>query len=184
MTKQKRRNFIRNIAAGTGLAAISIPALLNARPEKISILDRKRSIAPSDKVRLGAIGMGIMGNNNINTALQIPGVELTAVCDLYDGRLAACKENYGDQIFTTRKYKELIDRDDVDAVLVATSDHWHDKITIDALNKGKTVYCEKPMVHKIEEGKAMIEAEKSTGKVLQIGSQRVSSILISEPKRS
>jgi predicted dehydrogenase len=173
--KDNRRSFIKKVAAGTG--AIALPSLIKARPEKIDYLNHRTARSATNEVRLGVIGMGIMGYNNVNAALQIPGVKLTAVCDLYEGRLTSSKENYGNHLFTTRDYRELIDREDVDAILVATSDHWHDHITIEALKKGKPVYCEKPMMQKIEEGKAMIEAEQKSGKVLQVGSQGVSSIL-------
>lgn len=170
-----RRNFIKKISAGS--AAIGIPALIQAHPEKAELLKNIQKLsAAGEEFKLGAIGMGIMGFNNVNTAIQIPGLKIVATCDLYDGRLTRSKEVYGDQVKTTRNYKELLDMD-IDGVLVATSDHWHDRITIDALGKGLPVYCEKPMVHKIEEGKSVIEAEKKSGKTLQIGSQRVSSIL-------
>ena len=123
------------------------------------------------------IGLGIMGFNNLATTVQVPGVKFVAGCDLYTGRLDRTKELYGKDIFTTKNYKEILDRKDVDAVIIATSDHWHDRISIDAMNKGKHVYCEKPMVHKIEEGAAVIDTQKKTGKVFQVGSQGVSSIV-------
>ena len=89
-----------------------------------------------------------------------------AVCDLYGGRMERAKEVFGNHLFTTKNYKDILARKDIDAVIVSTSDHWHDHITIAALESGKSVYCEKPMVHKIEEGKAVIAAEKKSGKVL------------------
>jgi len=90
--------------------------------------------------------------------------------------LGNAKEMYGDQIFTTKNYHEVLDRSDVDAIIIATSDHWHARITKEALKKGKAIYCEKPMVHKISEGLDVVKAHQASGKVMQVGSQRVSSI--------
>ena len=119
---------------------------------------------------------GIQGHGDLATALKVPGVELAGVCDLYTGRLQNAKELYGDQIFTIKNYHEVLDRSDVDAIIIATSDHWHARITKEALKKGKAIYCEKPMVHKISEGLDVVQAHKASGKVMQVGSQRVSSI--------
>jgi predicted dehydrogenase len=87
---------------------------------------------------------------------------------------------YGKDIFTTKNYHEILDRKDVDAVIIATADHWHARITKDALKKGKAVYCEKPMVHYISEGMGVVEAARASNKVIQIGSQRVSSIVFAK----
>jgi predicted dehydrogenase len=177
--KSSRRNFIRKIA-GTALATSVVPSLMASSP-KIQFLEspfyEKKNFGPNDQVNIGIIGMGIMGFNNALWTLQVPGVKLVAVCDLYSGRLERAKEVYGKDLFVTKNYKEILDRKDIDAVIIATSDHWHDRISIEAMNKGKHVYCEKPMVHRLEEGAAVIEAQKKTGKVFQVGSQRVSSIV-------
>lgn len=181
MTKEKssRRNFIRKIA-GTALATSVAPSLMTSAHE-IQFLEspfyEKKTYGPNDQVNIGIIGMGIMGFNNALWTLQVPGVKLIAVCDLYSGRLERAKEVYGKDLFVTKNYKEILDRKDIDAVIIATSDHWHDRISIEAMNKGKHVYCEKPMVHQLEEGAAVIETQKKTGKVFQVGSQRVSSIV-------
>ena len=108
--------------------------------------------------------MGIMGNADTDSALKVPGVELVAVCDLYNGRLTRAKEKYGKNIYTTRDYRELLNRKDIDAVIIATSDHWHARIAIDAMNSGKAVYCEKPVVQKISDGLPVIDAQKKTRK--------------------
>jgi predicted dehydrogenase len=109
--------------------------------------------------------------------VSIPGNVLVAVADLYDGRLARAKELWGNQIATTRDYREILARPDVDAVIIGTPDLWHSRISIDALAAGKHVYCEKPMVQKVEQGKAVIDAAKRSGKVFQVGSQYVTSLI-------
>src|SRR5690606_39570150 len=108
----------------------------------------------------------VMGVQDAITALSVPGTKMVAACDLYTGRLTEAKDRWGKDIFVTRNYKELLHRNDVDAVIIATPDHWHKQISIDALKAGKHVYCEKPMVHSIGEGHAAIQAQKDSGKVL------------------
>lgn len=137
---------------------------------------QETKISPNDKIRIALIGAGGMGSGDTRSALSIPGVELAAVSDVYDGRLTRAKENWGDHIFTTRDYREVLARKDIDAIICATPDHWHSTITIEALKAGKHVYCEKPMVHDIAEGKQVIEAQKSSGRILQVGSQYASSL--------
>jgi len=136
----------------------------------------------NDSIQIALIGAGGMGMGDTNLALSIPGVKLVAVCDVYDGRLARARERWGSDLFTTRDYREVLARPDVDAAIVATPDHWHQRITVDALNAGKHVYCEKPMVHAIGEGAAMIEAQQRSGRTLQIGSQYVSSLVYQKAK--
>lgn len=131
----------------------------------------------NDSIQIALIGAGGMGMGDTHYALAIPGVKLVAVCDVYDGRLARARELWGQDLFTTRDYRQVLARKDVDAVIVATPDHWHQRISVEALNAGKHVYCEKPMVHSIDEGQAMIEAQQRTGRTLQIGSQYVSSLV-------
>lgn len=178
-----RRRFLRQIGA-TGLAAVTAPLASDAAREKTEerILRYEKKISSGEKVRLGVIGYGIQGHFDLGTALKVPGVELAGICDLYTGRLENARETYGKDLFTTRNYKELLERPDIDAVIIATTDCWHAKITIDALAKGKHVYCEKPMVSKIKEGYDVIAAQKKYNKVLQVGSQRVSSIGLAKAK--
>ena len=176
-TRASRRKFLQQIGS-LGLLTAASPLASLAAKEKAEerILRYSKKISSNDKVRLAVIGFGIQGHGDLATALKVPGVELAGVCDLYTGRLQNAKEMYGDQIFTTKNYHEVLDRSDVDAIILATSDHWHARITKEALKKGKAIYCEKPMVHKISEGLDVVEAHKASGKVMQVGSQRVSSI--------
>jgi predicted dehydrogenase len=136
----------------------------------------------NDKIQIALIGAGGMGSGDATTAQQVPGVKLIAVADLYDGRIERARERWGSDLFTSRDYREVLARKDVDAVIIGTPDHWHSKISIDALNAGKDVYCEKPMVQKIEQGHDVIAAAKKTGKILQVGSQYASSMVFHKAK--
>ncbi len=173
-----RRRFLQKIGATSLVAASSPFASLAATQAKAEerILQYERKITANDKVRIGVIGYGVQGHFDLRTALKVPGVELAAICDLYTGRLENAKEQYGKELFTTTNYKDILDKKDIDAVLICTHDVWHARIALDALAKGKHVYCEKPMVYKIAEGYPVMAAAKKSGKVFQVGSQRVSSI--------
>ena len=157
-----RRHFLAT-AAGAGLLAA-------------------QNVSPNDRVRIALIGAGGQGSSDTRNALAVGGVELVAVADIYDGRLTRAREVWGDHLFTTRDYREVLARKDVDAVFVGTPDHWHSAVSIDAMNAGKDVYCEKPMVQQLSQGPQMIEAQKRTGRILQVGSQRVSSIVYAKAK--
>lgn len=178
-----RRKFLHQIGATT-LATAASPLATFAAQEKAEqrILHYERPISPNDKVRIGVIGYGVQGHFDLTTALKVPGVELAGICDLYTGRIENAKELHGKDLYTTRNYKDLLDRKDIDAVLVCTTDCWHSRITLDALAKGKHVYLEKPMVYKIDQGYPVMEAARKSGKVLQVGSQRVSSIGLAKAK--
>ena len=131
----------------------------------------------NDKVQIALIGCGGMGQGDARYALSAPGVAIVAACDVYDGRLSRVKEVFGNHVFATRDYREVLARKDVDAVIIATPDHWHARISIDALDARKHVYCEKPMIHSVEEGQAVLAAQKRNGRVFQVGSQYVSSLV-------
>lgn len=136
-----------------------------------------RDVAPSDRVRFASIGTGTRGCELLTASLDVPGVECVAVCDLYDSRHEAAQEAVKKQVPATRNYQEILERKDVDAVMVAVSDHQHRRIVVDACAAGKDVYCEKPMSHTVEDGSAMIEAVRKGNRIMQVGSQRVSSIV-------
>lgn len=181
--QSSRRKFLQQIGATSLLVAASPLSSLAAKEKaEERTLFYEKKISPTDKVRLGVIGFGVQGHFDLATALKVPGVELAGICDLYSGRLENAKELYSADLFTTKRFEDILDKKDIDAVIIATNDYWHAHITKEALQKGKAVYCEKPMVQKISEGPGVIEAAKKTGKVIQIGSQRVSSITYAKAK--
>ncbi len=138
--------------------------------------------SPNDTIQLALIGAGIQGQGDTRFALQVPGVKLVAVADCYDGRLTHAREMWGADLFTTRDYREILARKDVDAVLIATPDHWHKQAAVDAVQAGKDVYLEKPMIHLYSDGPEIIDAARSSNRILQVGSQRVSSIVYAKAK--
>ncbi|MDR2037339.1 MAG: Gfo/Idh/MocA family oxidoreductase [Bacteroidales bacterium] len=172
---EQRRQFIKKMVAGS-VAASALPHLLSGKGTVKGYQGVSTPLQDDAPVRIALIGKGGMGTGDTRTALQVPGVKLVAVCDLYDERLQSAKKEWGDDIFVTRDYKEILSRNDVDAVIVGTSDHWHQKISIDAMKAGKHVYCEKPVIHKISEAKDLIKAQKLSGCVFQSGSQGIASI--------
>ncbi|GAA3924958.1 gfo/Idh/MocA family oxidoreductase [Chitinophaga oryziterrae] len=183
MTNNSRRKFIRNLGGTAALLGAGSLAALGKGKEQVHILQPGKPPSSTDNIRLGCIGMGIMGFGDVQTAIKVPGVEFVAAADLYDGHLTKVKELYGDKVFTTRDYRELLNRKDIDAVIIATPDLWHDTIAIAAMEKGKAVYCEKPMVQQIEEGHQVIAAQQRTKAVFQVGSQRVSSVMLAEARK-
>jgi predicted dehydrogenase len=174
-----RRQFIR---VGTGAVATGAAAkftLLQPKPLWAS----PRPVAPSDTVRFASIGTGVRGCELLQASLHVPGVQCVAACDLYDSRHIAASESVNNpSLPTTRNYKEILDRKDVDAVIIAVADHQHRRVFVDACAAGKDIYCEKPMSHTVEDGFAMIDAAQKGNRIVQIGSQRVSSITYGQAK--
>ncbi|MGN8067618.1 Gfo/Idh/MocA family protein [Mucilaginibacter sp. SG564] len=177
-----RRKFLKQFGTSVLLTSASLTSLAAKEEHEKRILQAEKRVSPNDKIRIATIGMGIMGFNDTHAALTVPGVELVAACDLYKGRLQRTKEVYGSNIFTTDNYHDILNRKDIDAVIVATSDNWHSPISIEAMHKGKAVYSEKPMVHHISEGLNEIKAQQETKAVFQVGSQRVSGIAFKKAK--
>jgi predicted dehydrogenase len=177
--KTSRREFLKT-ATATTIAAGAAPAIGRAIDAGQQETPR---VSPNDRIQIATLGIGGQGFGNTSTALRVPGVELVAAADVYDGRLIRTRELYGDHIFTTRDYREVLARPDVDAVIIATPDHWHARMAIDAMEAGKDVYLEKPMMQVVEEGPPIIEAEKKSKRILQIGSQRVSSIIYEKARQ-
>ncbi|MEP7278072.1 MAG: Gfo/Idh/MocA family oxidoreductase [Bacteroidota bacterium] len=172
-----RRRFLQQLGTTTLLlGSSSLGKIAAAEKMEERILRYNKPVSANDTIRVAVIGCGIMGHNDLETALKVPGIELAAACDLYTGRLERMKELHGGDLFTTRDYREILERKDIDAVIIATSDNWHARISTAAMNKGKHVYCEKPMVHKISEGQEVIKTQQQTKKVMQVGSQGISGV--------
>jgi predicted dehydrogenase len=171
---QNRREFIKKMAIGS-VALSSTTSLFPSTGERLA-KDVRRTVSANSNINIALIGKGGMGTSNTHTALSVQGVKLVGVCDLYDKRLKDAKAQWGNDLFTTKEYKEILSRKDVDAVIIATPDHWHQPIAIEAMNAGKHVYCEKPVIHKLNEGKALIEAQRKTGVKFQVGSQGMASL--------
>ena len=178
MSKQSsRRKFLQHLGStAMFLGSGTMSKLIAEERYETKILPFERTFSSNDKVRIAVIGTGIQGHSDLEAALKVPGVEIGAACDLYNGRLERMKELHGKDLFTTRDYREVLNRKDIDAVILATNDYWHAKIATDALTSGKHVYCEKPMVHKLNEGLGVIDAWKKSKKTMQVGSQGISGI--------
>ena len=172
-----RRQFLRSTAAATSLFTNSI-FLEQPLPAKPA-----RAIPPSDRLRFGMIGIGMQGSGLLETAIGLPGIDCVAAADLYDGRHTLAKEITGNpNLPTTRHYQELLERKDIDCIIAAVPDHWHSRVVVDACNSGKDIYCEKPMSHTIPQGFAMADAAERNKRIVQIGSQRVSSVLCAKSR--
>jgi len=166
-----RREFVGTsaAAAGASLAAQTIGPI----PQRF--LTRPPPGPASDRVRFGMIGVGMQGNWLLSESIQLPGVECAGACDLYDGRHTLAREIVRADLPVTRRYQELLVNKDIDCIVAAVPDHWHKQVVVDAVSAGKDIYCEKPMSHTPADGVAMVDAAKRAGRIVQIGSQRVSS---------
>lgn len=173
-----RRQFMHIGAGAFAVGATAKFTLL--QPHLLSAA--ARPVAPSDTIRFASIGTGVRGCELLEATLAVPGVECVAVCDLYDSRHDAGREAVKKNVPGTRNYREILYCKDVDAVIIAVTDHQHRRIFEDACAAGKDVYCEKPMSHTVEDGFAMVEAAHKNSRMVQIGSQRVSSILYAKAK--
>ncbi len=168
-----RRRFLQTASVATG--ALGAKAMLLNEP---LFAQNSGDVPASDRMRFGIIGIGMEGSGLLSEALTLRGIECVAAADLYDGRHTLAKQiTNNPNLFTTRNYHELLERKDVDCVLCAVPDHWHMRVVVDACNAGKDIYCEKPMSHTIPQGFEMAKAAHKNNRIVQIGSQRVSSNL-------
>lgn len=161
-----RRNFIRHTA--TAIGGLGLIELLPLE----TLASMRKKVAPSDKINVGLIGVKNQGFNNIRAFLRINEVNLKAICDVDDEQLAKRKADLtkaGVQNLTTYKdYRKMLEDKELDAVVVATPDHWHCLQLVDTLSAGKHVYVEKPVANSIAEAKAMVRAVETSGKVVQV----------------
>jgi predicted dehydrogenase len=137
-------------------------------------------VAPNDRIQLACIGCGARAHELMAGAMAHPQFEITQVVDAYSGRteraLDRIKETRGNTAKIRRDYREVIADKSVDAIICATPDHWHKQIVVEAMKAGKDVYCEKPLTYKSAEGLEIIATAKETGRMLQVGSQGMSSM--------
>src|SRR4051794_26091665 len=136
------------------------------------LTESSRGYAANDTLQIGLIGVGGRCKHLLKSFPALPNVKITAVCDVFDDNLEAAKKLADPQAFATKKHEELLARKDVDAVLIASPDHWHVPLTVDACKAGKDVYVEKPLTHDLAEGKAVIAAQNDNKRVVQVGTQQ------------
>ena len=166
-----RRDFVR-LGVGAAVAGAAVKATL-LEPAELAA----QTAVDGRKIRFVMVGTGIRGCDLLRAARQVPTGVCVGAADLYTTRHLSGKEAYGADFPVTSDYRSLLDRKDVDAVFVATSDHHHRRVTLDAVAAGKDVYCEKPISHSVADGFAMVEAVQNGKRIFQAGSQRVSSML-------
>ncbi|HQQ01253.1 MAG TPA: Gfo/Idh/MocA family oxidoreductase [bacterium] len=172
-----RRSFVKTTAGGS--LALSLGSLACKTTEKKAMAPGIAvSRSANDCIQIGVIGIGGRGRYLLQKALELSedkhnNCKVVAVCDVYARRRNEAAQKAGAQAFEF--YRDLLDRSDINAVIIATPDHWHAPIALDAINAGKDVYLEKPMTHTVEEARQVHEAVLRAGTVLQVGSQTTSS---------
>jgi predicted dehydrogenase len=167
-----RRQFLGRSLVGAA-AAPAVVRTLVAEAAPVAPSD-----SPNDRIQVGIIGVGARVQSGVlQAAMAVPGVEIVGVCDAYRGRVARAIERTDGRAKDYGDYRKLLDDKSIDAVIIATPDHWHKAQAIEALAAGKDVYLEKPMTLTIDEGPEIIAAAGRSGRILQIGSNGMSSKL-------
>ena len=164
-----RRNFMGRLAKGAAVSGLILPSYGTRAYAKTT--------APNDRLTLGFIGIGGQGSFHLRKLLRNDRVQIIAACDVSEEHREKARlrinETYGNEDCTPYiDFRELLDRKDIDAVVIATPDHWHTRIAISACEAGKDIYCEKPLTLTIGEGKALVKAVRRYGRVFQVGSQQ------------
>jgi len=155
-----RRDFLKETVVAGATAAV------------LGGLAPARVLGANDKIRVGAIGTGGRCQSLMKIFLDNPSVDLVAVCDVYGPRRDKALKIAGPDAKSYLDYHELLDRKDVDAVIIGSPDHWHKQMLIDAVHAGKDAYLEKPIMHSIEEGVEMVRAVEETKRIVQTGTQQ------------
>jgi len=172
MSSFDRRDFLKTVSA-TGVTLSVAGSAFAGRGSKMT---GGRVVGANDRINIGVIGVGGRGNSDARNFAkfgeQNNACQIVAVCDVYEKRKRLVAEHFKCQGYLD--YREVLARPDVDAVIIATPDHWHAKIALDAMDHGKDVYLEKPMCHTNEEAKLLVNTVKETKRVLQVGSQTTS----------
>jgi predicted dehydrogenase len=177
MPSRTRRRFLRQSAAGLAAAGLaSVPAGATPAP---SALSQDRVAGSNRRVRVGLVGCGGMGTSDLRSMLR-SGAQLVALCDVDDEQSTKARENFSKTFnqspeLVTRDFRRVLDRKDIDAVIVATPDHWHALPTVMACQAGKDVYVEKPLSLTIGEGRVMVNTARQHNRVVQMGTQQRSS---------
>jgi predicted dehydrogenase len=156
-----RREFIKNSSLAAAAATL-VPRAFG-------------QTAAGDKVTVGVLGSGARAQELMALSMELPGVEIIAVCDAYRGRAERARSLTEDKAVIYDDYRKILDNRDVDAVFIGTPDHWHRQMSLDALSAGKDVYIEKPMTFAVDEGLEILSALKSSSRIYQVGSQGMSS---------
>jgi len=172
---QKEDSLTRREFLGKATLLGSSLALAAGTAEKSSAQLNNAAVPPLSRIGAGFIGVGVRGTELLQASQKIYGIDIIAACDLYKGHLERALELTGGKLVTSGKYEEVLARKDIDAVVLALPDHWHKKALLDSLAAGKHVYIEKPLTHKLEEGDEMVQAVEKSKKVVQVGSQTLSS---------
>lgn len=160
-----RREFLRRSAGAA--AGFALPAIVSARA-----LGAEDKVAASERIQVGMIGMGGMNGAHLGGLLGNPLTEVVAVCDVDRVRMDEARARVGGKCAAYQDFRKLLEHPGIDAVWIATTDHWHTLTSIAACQAGKDVYCEKPLTLTIEEGKVLVRVVRETGRVLQVGSQQ------------
>jgi predicted dehydrogenase len=181
-----RRSFVSSAAAGVagGLVASAADGSASRPSESQSAASRQRIVGANDRIRFGSIGVGGMGRSHLNNFQQHDDVQIVTVCDVWDvNRRRAQKmteKQAGGAATMEADFRRVVERTDLDAVIVATVDNWHAIPMIMACQSGKDVYVEKPISHNVKEGRAMVNAARKYDRVVQVGTQQRSGLHFQE----